>query len=134
MSSGGKRKIKIEFEDFNGRKIKIEVSGPSSGEEIKRIYEFLSSNVSNNDVPNYDVDRKDTKFQKFYDILIKHFPVGVFTSTDALLVAQEELGTNLSQALVSTYLMRLVDRGLLIRKWSSSGWIYSTVKSPLIQQ
>ncbi|MEM3424132.1 MAG: hypothetical protein QXE51_06160, partial [Nitrososphaeria archaeon] len=120
MSSGGKRKIKIEFEDFNGRKIKIEVSGPSTGEEIKRIYEFLSNNV-NNDVSNYDVERKDTKFQKFYEILLKHFPVGVFTSTDALLVAQEEFGTSLSQALVSTYLMRLVDRGLLSRKWSSSG-------------
>ncbi|MEM0385610.1 MAG: hypothetical protein QW134_03950 [Nitrososphaeria archaeon] len=133
MSSGGKRKIKIEFEDFNGRKIKIEVSGPSTGEEIKRIYEFLSNNV-NNDVSNYDVERKDTKFQKFYEILLKHFPVGVFTSTDALLVAQEEFGTSLSQALVSTYLMRLVDRGLLSRKWSSSGWIYSIAKSPMIQQ
>jgi len=133
MSSGGKRKVKIEFEDYNGRKIKIEVTGFTSSDEIKKIYEFLSNNVDNNSL-SYDTERKDTKFQKFYDTLVKHFSVGVFTSSDALLVAQEELGSDLSQALVSTYLMRLVDRGLLTRKWSSSGWIYSIPKSPIIQQ
>lgn len=132
MFSKEKRRVKIEFEDFSGRKIKIEVTGSSTGDEIKRIYEFLSNNINNNSI-NYDIEKKDTKFQKFYDILVKHFPVGVFNSTDALLVAQEEFGTSLSQALVSTYLMRLVDRGILSRKWSSSGWVYSIVKSPMIQ-
>ncbi|MBC7091278.1 MAG: hypothetical protein H5T50_05145 [Nitrososphaeria archaeon] len=133
MSSGGKRKIKIEFEDYSGRKIKIEINGFSSGEEIKRLYDFLSNNTDVNPT-SYETEHKDTKFQRFYDILLKHFSVGVFTSSDALLVVQEELGTDLSQALVSTYLMRLVDRGLLTRKWSSSGWIYSIIKSPMIQK
>ncbi|MEM3403620.1 MAG: hypothetical protein QXJ17_03630 [Nitrososphaeria archaeon] len=124
-------KVKIEFQDLSGKCIKIELSGPATGQEIKKIYDFLTNSVST----EYEMDeQKDTKFQRFYDILQKHFPTGEFTSSDLLLIAQEQFGTQIKHALVSTYLMRLVDRGLLNRKWSSAGWVYSLSKSPIIQR
>jgi len=124
-------KVKIEFQDLNGKCIKIELSGPTTGQEIKKIYDFLASSTST----DYEIEeQRDTKFQRFYDILQKHFPTGEFTSSDLLLIAQEQFGTQIKHALVSTYLMRLVDRGLLNRKWSSAGWVYSLAKTQIIQQ
>jgi len=128
------RKVKIEFQNPNGKKIKIEFSGNTTGQEIQRIYDFLcEAPISQND-PILDIEGKDTKFQKFFDIIHKQFPIGEFTSSDALLITQEAFGEQLKHALISTYLMRLVDRGQLNRKWSSAGWVYSLVKSTIIEQ
>lgn len=128
------RKIKIEFQDPNGKKIKIEFSGNTTGQEIQRIYDFLYDAPPSQNEPALDIEGRDTKFQKFYDILLKQFPVGEFTSSDALLITQETFGEQLKHAIISTYLMRLVDRGQLNRKWSSAGWVYSLVKSTIIEQ
>jgi len=126
-------KVKVEFQDNNGRKVKIELSGNTTGQDLKRIYDFLHDTSRPKEEIETNVDMKDTKFQRFYEILLKQFAVGEFNSSDALLVTQEEFGIQLKHALVSTYLMRLVDRGLMDRKWSSSGWVYSLVKKVAIQ-
>jgi hypothetical protein len=127
------KKIKIEFQDSSGKKIKIEFNGNTTGQEIQRIYDFLCDSPIKNDL-GLDVEERDTKIQKFSDIIIKHFPVGEFTSSDALLITQEVLGEQIKHAVISTYLMRLVDRGQLNRKWSSLGWVYSLIKKSIIQQ
>jgi hypothetical protein len=133
MHANSKR-IKIEFQDSSGKNIKIEFNGNTTGQEIQRIYDFLcDSPVLPNDL-GINVEERDTKFQKFSDIIIKHFPIGEFTSSDALLITQEVLGEQIKHALISTYLMRLVDRSQLNRKWSSVGWVYSLIKKTIIQQ
>ena len=127
------KKIKIEFQDSSGKKIKIELNGNTTGQEIQRIYDFLYDSPIKNEI-SLDVEERDTKIQKFSDIIIKHFPVGEFTSSDALLITQEVFEEQIKHALISTYLMRLVDRGQLNRKWSSAGWVYSLIKKSIIQQ
>jgi len=130
----GSRKIKIEFQNSNGKKIKIEFTGNTTGQEIQKIYDFLCETHTSQNDSVLDVVEKDTKFQKFCDIIRKQFPIGEFTSSDALLITQEIFGEQLKHALISTYLMRLVDRGQLNRKWSTAGWVYSLVKNMIIEQ
>lgn len=130
------RKVKIELEDGTGKKLKLEITGSTSNQEIKRIYDFLSGSLTTETETETEtetnIEQKDTLFQKFRAMVCKRFYIGVFTSFDAMSVAEEELGIQFKRAIISTYLMRMVDRGFLIRKWSSSGWIYSLPKEPII--
>ncbi len=126
------RKVKIELEDGTGKKLKLEITGSTSNQEIKRIYDFLSGSLTPETETETNIEQKDTLFQKFRVMVCKRFYIGVFTSSDVMLVAEEELGIQFKRAIISTYLMRMVDRGFLIRKWSSSGWIYSLPKEQII--
>lgn len=128
------RKVKIELEDGSGKKLKLEITGSTSNQEIKRIYDFLSESLTPETEieTETNIEQKDTLFQRFRVMVCKRFYIGVFTSSDAMSVAEEELGIQFKRAIISTYLMRMVDRGFLIRKWSSSGWIYSLPKEQII--
>ncbi|MGQ9781666.1 MAG: hypothetical protein ACUVQ8_05355 [Nitrososphaeria archaeon] len=131
---GASDKVIIEFKDKDGRKVKMEFGGEFTGQELKQLFDFVRNGLSWNSESEPCPDSKDTKFQRFQDILSRQFTNVQFTSLDALLVAQEDLGLQLKRALVSTYLMRLVDKGILERRWSSSGWVYRLVSKAIVER
>lgn len=127
-------KVKVEFKDASGRKVKIEFSGCFTGEELKQIYDVLHNSSDTSTSTELCTESKDTKYDRFQEILLRQFANIQFTSSDALSVAREDMGVQLKHALVSTYLMRLVDKGLLERRWTSSGWVYTLVKKAVVLQ
>ena len=72
---------------------------------------------------------KDTNFGRLYTLIEKKFAFGSFTSSDTLEAYEDEYNTPIRLSVISTYLQRLTEKGLLIRNRTNLGWIYR--KAPL---
>jgi hypothetical protein len=124
-------KIKIEFADDSGTKYSFNIEG-NSKENIGKLIDFANS-VSTKDPQNVEQEQEpmDTNFARVYTLIQDRFRFGSFTSGDILEAYQEEFKSATSLSVVSTYLSRLANRGLLTRSRHGSGWIY---KLPKVQQ
>lgn len=67
---------------------------------------------------------KNTTFGRLYTLIEKKFNLGSFKSTDILEAYEDEYNTPIRLSVISTYLQRLTEKGLLIRNRTSSGWSY----------
>jgi hypothetical protein len=124
-------KIKIEFADDSGTKYSFNIEG-NSKENIGKLIDFANS-VSTKEPQNVEQEQEpmDTNFARVYTLIQDRFRFGSFTSGDILEAYQEEFKSTTSLSVVSTYLSRLANRGLLTRSRHGSGWIY---KLPKVQQ
>jgi hypothetical protein len=114
-------KIKIEFTDEAGTKYSFNVEG-SSKENVNRLIDFAQT-VSAKET-RLDQEPVDTNFAKLYGLLESRFQFGSFTSSDVLRAYQQDFQTLTTLSVISTYLSRLSNRGLLTRTRHGAGWVY----------
>ena len=115
-------KIKIEFSDDSGTKYSFNIEG-SSKDNVNKLIDFAQT-ISAKQTPMVDHESIDTNFAKLYGLLESRFRFGLFTSSDVLQAYQQDFQTPTSHSIISTYLSRLTQRGLLTRAHHGSGWIY----------
>jgi hypothetical protein len=121
-------RIKIEFSDDSGTKYSFNVEG-NSKENINKIIDLAQSISSKQpEVPVEDHPAMDTNFAKLYDLLEARFRFGSFTSSDVLEAYQDDFQVPTSLSVISTYLSRMANRGLLTRSRNGAGWIYKLAK------
>jgi len=119
-------KIKIEFSDDSGTKYSFNIEG-SSKDNINKLIDFAQT-ISTKQTHLGDHESVDTNFAKLYGLLESRFRFGLFTSNDVLQAYQQDFQTSTSQSIISTYLSRLTQRGLLTRARHGSGWIYKLTR------
>ena len=123
-----RRRIKVEFEDSDGGKYTLALSGALSRDKVLRLIDMvqLMDNSEHNEETSFK--SSDTTFSKLYQLLEKRFPLGNFTSTDLLEAYEDEYQQPIKLSTISTYLSRFTDRGILARQRISSGWSYKRVR------
>lgn len=122
-------KIKIEFSDESGTKYSINVEG-SSKENVNRFIDLAQelSSKANQEEQTQAEATADTNYAKLYTLLQLRFAFGSFTSSDVLEAYQDDYQIRTSLSIISTYLSRLTQKGLLTRSRHGAGWIYKLPK------
>ena len=119
-------KVKIEFTDDSGTKYSFNVEG-SAKENITKLIDFAQSISGKSQIQ--DQTPIDTNFAKLYGLLESRFQFGLFTSNDVLRAYQQDFQVPTSLSIISTYLSRLTNRGLLTRTRHGSGWVYKLART-----
>jgi len=127
-------KVKIEFTDSTGTRYSFNIEG-NSRENITKLIDFANSVSIKGDqeIPE-NQEPIDTNFGRVYTLIQDRFRLGSFTSSDILEAYREEFHAPTTLSVVSTYLSRLTQRGLLKRSRHGMGWMYTLPKLVLQQQ
>ena len=75
----------------------------------------------------------DTTFNKTLKLVEEKFELGSFTSNDLLEAYEDHYNTPMKLSTVSTYLVRLLERGYVRRERFGNSWTYRKVKVTLNQ-
>lgn len=123
------RRIKIEFDDGEGGRYRISMEGRLSRDKVLKIIDMTEMIEGKSEVNQQVAFSKDTTFGRLYILIEKKFTLGSFTSTDLLEAYEDEYNVPIRLSTISTYLQRLMEKGLLIRNKTNLGWAYR--KTPL---
>ena len=126
-----KKKIKLEFFDKSGAKHSLAIEGELTPEKVNRLLEYaeLVAGLAHQQSPT---SPHDTKMNRLLDVINTQLSDRKFDSREILQCYQETWGEEFSLGAISTYLSRLIDRGLLERDGSAAHWFYKLKTSPTV--
>jgi hypothetical protein len=121
------RKVKIEFFDDHGTRHTVTIEGHVTRDKISRVLDYveLMGGASANSSNERLIEASRSKFDRIRFIVVNRFSDRVFSSKDVQEAYLQFYGEEIGLTTVSTYLSRLVDRGVLIRSGSSAEWRYA---------
>jgi hypothetical protein len=118
-----KKKIKLEFFDKTGTKHSLAIEGEFTPEKVSRLLEYAEI-VAGSSHPQPQISPNDSKINRLLDVINTQLSDRRFDSREIWQCYQETWGEEFSLGAISTYLSRLVDRGLLERDGSGAHWFY----------
>jgi hypothetical protein len=134
--------MRVELFDSDGNRYTIAFEGQVTRDKALRLLdlvELLGGTPSENPIvtsgptmPNQQLSR----FEKVQLVIQKNFPLIWFSSKDIQTIYETELKEPVSLSTISTYLSRMVDKGMLLRTGSSNSLKYKTAPNiaPAIKQ
>jgi hypothetical protein len=116
------RKLRLEIFDSQGNRYTITCEGNVDKEKMLHLLDLaeLVGGIKEENDGWRRTSLVATKFEKIHTIVERNFPFEWFSSQDVQKVCEQELHENLRLSTISTYLLRLTDRGFLMRKGSSN--------------
>jgi hypothetical protein len=99
------RKLKIEFNNGDGNKISVTISGRFKRDKVLQLLDFIDLLDGNSEI-------NEEKLLK------RKFPIGWFNSQEMMIAYEDILNEPIGLSTVSTYLYRLVGKRVLIRAGS----------------
>jgi len=115
------------MEDSGGAKYDIKLEGNVTREKVLKIFEMMD--LMNIEEP-IEGQIPDSVGSKIWHIVDKHFPVGKFTSSEALEKYEDEYNEPIKQSIISTYLARFSFKGKIGRTKTGREWTYQTLHIP----
>ncbi|MDR0371968.1 MAG: hypothetical protein LBI79_00155 [Nitrososphaerota archaeon] len=136
------RKMRVELFDSDGNRYTIAFEGQVTRDKALRLLdlvELLGGAPSENPVVNTGPtmpNRQLSRFEKVQLVIQKNFPLIWFSSKDIQTIYETELKEPVSLSTISTYLARMVDKGMLLRTGNSNSLKYKTAPNiaPAIKQ
>lgn len=121
------RKVKVDFLDDQGTKHSIKIEGYITREKVAKVLDYieLMGAAPKTSKPMTQIQSPRNIFERIQEIISSHFSDRTFVSKDIREYYGEIYGENLSLSTTSTYLSRLVDKGILVRSGSSFEWQYN---------
>jgi hypothetical protein len=124
-----KKKIKLEFFDKSGVKHSLAIEGEFTSEKVNRLLEYAEI-VAGSTHQQPSLLTHESKMNRLLDVINTQLGDRRFDSREIWQAYQETWGEDFSLGAISTYLSRLVDRGLLDRDGSAAHWFYKLKASP----
>jgi hypothetical protein len=129
------RKMRVELFDSEGNRYTIAFEGQITRDKAVRLLDLVEllggmpdeGAISN--VGNASTNNGLSRFEKVRFVTQKSFPLIWFSSKDIQSVYEQELKEPISLSTVSTYLARMVNRGLLLRTGGPNSMKYKVATS-----
>ena len=113
-------RFKVEVRGEGGERIAITVDGRLSREKVVQVLDFVDLIGKANEEGTREAEGEMTKFDRLRFVLSRKFPMGWFTSQDAMIAYEDVFNEPLGLSTVSTYLARFAEQGALVRSGSSA--------------
>ena len=133
------RKLKVEFNNGDGNKISVTISGRFKRDKILQLLDFIDLLDGDSDINEEKLLSDLSKIEKLQLIIKRKFPIGWFNSQELMIAYEDILNEPIGLSTVSTYLYRLVGKRILIRSGSLAERRYKLArikkidKNPIIQ-
>lgn len=124
-------RVKIDFYDKEGIKHTMAIEGRVTRDKVGKVLDYIELMGGVEGSPsntNFIHKSTNNRFDKLLSLVLTHFPGRTFISKDVQKAYKSIYQDEVPLSTISTYLSRLVDRGVLTRDGSSFEWKY-TVKS-----
>lgn len=118
------RRLKVEFYDSDGVRHSIAIDGPVTREKVGRILDLveLMGGTSRPSPMTFGLSQR--KFDRMTGMVISRLKDQAFSSTEVKKAFESSFREKIPLSTVSTYLARLVDRGVIDREEQSDGLVY----------
>lgn len=113
-------RFKVEVQGEGGERITIAVDGHLSREKVAQVLDFIDLIGGAGPETSPANQAEMTKFDKLRVMINRRFPMGWFTSQEAMIAYEDVFEEPLGPSTVSTYLARLVSQDVLVRSGSSA--------------
>ena len=120
----GKR-IRIDLEDKDGAKYKLNLEGNINRDKVLKIFDLLDLMNIEESADNPGVESVGGKI---WHIVDKYYPTGKFTSSDILEKYEDEFNEPIKLSVISTYLARFTSKNKVERAKKGREWAYNTLK------
>lgn len=130
------RSIRIDIRDGEGNKITVSFQGGLTRNKVLQLLDFVELLGGVPSIRHEDgEDLSDlSKFEKLQLVVKRKFPIGWFTSQEALTAYEDILNEPIGLSTISTYLTRLTDCGFMSRLGSRGSHRYKIRRRPAIRE
>lgn len=118
------RRLKVEFYDSEGVRHSIAIDGPVTREKVGRILDLVELMGGTSRASPTALGLSQRKFDRLTSMIISQLGDRPFSSTEAKRTFESSFREKIPLSTVSTYLARLLDRGVLNREERSGGLVY----------
>lgn len=118
------RRLKLEFYDGEGVRHVISVDGPVTREKVGKILDIVELMAGTNRPTPTTLGLSQRKFDRLTTMIMSQLRDRDFTSREVKKSYETSFREGIPLSTVSTYLTRLLDRGVLEREGGSVGLVY----------
>ena len=125
--------MRVELFDGEGNRYTVAFEGQITRDKALRLLDLVEllggmpNEAANRDLVGPASLAQSSRLEKVRAVIQKSFPLVWFSSRDVQSVYEQELKDPIALSTVSTYLSRLVGKGLLIRTGEGNNLRYKTV-------
>ena len=115
--------MRVDVVDGSGNRYTVTFAGNVTRDKAVRlleIVELLGGMPDSSDLEFSSKTQTLSKFNKVKSVVEKHFPIVWFTTKDVWNIYEQEFKEAISLSTTSTYLSRMVNRGLLVENETSN--------------
>ena len=123
------KKMRVEVFDNDGNRYSVTFQGKITREKALRlldIVELLGGIPRTSSELGINIS-EISKYDKVRYIIQENFPIIWFSSVDAQSLYEQKLNEPISLSTISTYLSRMADRGILLKKGASNRRKYKII-------
>jgi len=123
------KKMRVEVFDGGGNKYTVTFDGQVTREKALRLLDIveLLGGMPGVSSPENQSSADLTKLEKMFLIVERHFPIIWFSAKDVQTVYEQEMKEPAGLSMVSTYLTRMTERGMLMKSGASKGRRYRLI-------
>lgn len=120
-----RKKIRIEMDDGEGGRYALSVEGNVTRDKILKVFELMQ--LLDMEQVSENVPHSNSVGSKIWSLVENKFNFGDFTSSSLLEAYEDEYNEPVKLSVISTYLSRFADRGMLARNRGRKEWLYRKV-------